>query len=59
MERICHPGNRRGRDPGPGVFATKLHDALLASPETRYDLGGGSVTLDGRLILVAPLGVPV
>ncbi|MEU3755111.1 hypothetical protein AB0H17_20435 [Streptomyces olivoreticuli] len=39
----------------PGVSATRLHDALLANPEARDDLGGGSVTLDKRLILVAPL----
>ncbi|MEU1674671.1 hypothetical protein ABZ752_21980 [Streptomyces roseifaciens] len=39
----------------PGVSATKVHDALIANPEAREKLGGGSVTLDGRLILVAPL----
>lgn len=39
MERICHPENRRGRDPGPGVFATKPYDALLASPEARDEPG--------------------
>ncbi|MFD6885583.1 hypothetical protein [Streptomyces sp. NPDC059957] len=39
----------------PGVSATRLHDALLADPEARERLGGGSVTLDGRLILIAPL----
>ncbi|MEH6374242.1 hypothetical protein V7793_07865 [Streptomyces sp. KLMMK] len=39
----------------PGVSATRLHDALIANPEARDKLGGGSVTLDGHLILVAPL----
>ncbi|MFF4182658.1 hypothetical protein ACFYZ9_05670 [Streptomyces sp. NPDC001691] len=39
----------------PGVSATRLHDALVANPEARDELGGGSVTLDGRLILVAPI----
>ncbi|MEV5277236.1 hypothetical protein [Streptomyces sp. NPDC051994] len=39
----------------PGVSATKLHDALLANPAARDGLGGGSVTLDGRLVLVAPI----
>ncbi|MEU9191911.1 hypothetical protein [Streptomyces hundungensis] len=38
-----------------GVSATKLQGALAADPEAREELGGGSVTLDGRLILVAPL----
>ncbi|MFD4371299.1 hypothetical protein [Streptomyces sp. NPDC058486] len=38
-----------------GVGATRLHDALVADPEARERLGGGSTTLDGRLILVAPL----
>ncbi|SOB83339.1 hypothetical protein [Streptomyces sp. 1331.2] len=39
----------------PGVSATKLHDALLADPEARDELGGGSVSLDGKLTLIAPL----
>ncbi|MGW6459729.1 hypothetical protein ACWF94_28015 [Streptomyces sp. NPDC055078] len=39
----------------PGVSRTRLHDALVADPEARDRLGGGSTTLDGRLILVAPL----
>lgn len=39
----------------PGVSPTKLRDALLADPEARDKLGGGSATLDGRLILVAPI----
>ncbi|MFI6474948.1 hypothetical protein ACIBL5_32370 [Streptomyces sp. NPDC050516] len=39
----------------PGVSATQLHDALVANPEARDELGGGSVTLDGRLTLIAPL----
>ncbi|MEU5437512.1 hypothetical protein AB0G73_29645 [Streptomyces sp. NPDC020719] len=39
-----------------GVTSTHLHDALLADPEARDELGGGSVTArDGRLILIAPL----
>ncbi|MER7687360.1 hypothetical protein [Streptomyces sp. NPDC097610] len=39
----------------PGVSRTRLHDALLADAEARDRLGGGSVTLEGRLILIAPL----
>ncbi|OIJ90335.1 hypothetical protein BIV23_40870 [Streptomyces monashensis] len=39
----------------PGVSAARLHDALLANPGARDELGGGSVTLGGRLILIAPL----
>lgn len=39
----------------PGVSPTRLRDALLADPEARDRLGGGSVTLDGRLTLIAPL----
>ncbi|GAB2723462.1 hypothetical protein [Kitasatospora kifunensis] len=39
----------------PGVSATKLHDALLADPQALDELGGGSTTLDGRLVLIAPL----
>ncbi|MFF4367000.1 hypothetical protein [Streptomyces sp. NPDC001594] len=38
-----------------GVSATRLRDALAADPEARERLGGGSVTLGGRLILIAPL----
>ncbi|MFC9294202.1 hypothetical protein ACFTWH_05345 [Streptomyces sp. NPDC057011] len=38
-----------------GVSPTRLHDALVADPEARERLGGGSVTLDGRLVLIAPL----
>ncbi|MEU8774239.1 hypothetical protein [Streptomyces sp. NPDC048606] len=38
-----------------GVSATRLHEALAADPEARERLGGGSVTLDGRLLLIAPL----
>ncbi len=37
----------------PGVDRTRLHDALLADPAARDTLGGGSVTEDGNLILVA------
>ncbi|MFD0266460.1 hypothetical protein ACFVGY_07675 [Streptomyces sp. NPDC127106] len=39
----------------PGVSATALREALLADPEARDRLGGGSVALDGRLLLVTPL----
>ncbi|MFJ9417956.1 hypothetical protein ACIRPT_27940 [Streptomyces sp. NPDC101227] len=39
----------------PGVSSTRLHDALLADPRARDELGGGSTTLDGQLILVAPI----
>ncbi|MFJ5831798.1 hypothetical protein [Streptomyces sp. NPDC093089] len=39
----------------PGVTASALREALVADPEARERLGGGSVTLDGRLILVAPV----
>ncbi|MGW8358829.1 hypothetical protein [Streptomyces wedmorensis] len=39
----------------PGVSASALREALVADPEARERLGGGSVTLDGRLILVAPV----
>ncbi|MFF5705128.1 hypothetical protein ACFY7H_21855 [Streptomyces sp. NPDC012794] len=38
-----------------GVSATRLHDALMADPVARVRLGGGSVALDGRLILIAPI----
>lgn len=38
-----------------GVSAARLRDALLADPQARDGLGGGSVTLDGRLVLIAPL----
>ncbi|MFJ9825173.1 hypothetical protein ACIRSU_12445 [Streptomyces sp. NPDC101160] len=39
----------------PGVSPARLRDALLADPEARDELAGGSVTLDGRLILIAPI----
>ncbi|MFF1358480.1 hypothetical protein [Streptomyces sp. NPDC058297] len=39
----------------PGVSASRLHDELVADPVARDKLGGGSVTVDGRLILIAPL----
>ncbi|MFB6840764.1 hypothetical protein [Streptomyces sp. NPDC056361] len=39
----------------PGVSASALREALVADPEARERLGGGSVTLDGRLVLVAPV----
>jgi hypothetical protein len=37
----------------PGADVRRLHDALTADPDARERLGGGSVTLDRRLILVA------
>jgi hypothetical protein len=37
----------------PGVDVRRLHDALVADPDARARLGGGSVTTAGRLILVA------
>ncbi|UFS97113.1 hypothetical protein [Nocardia huaxiensis] len=37
----------------PGVNNIRLHDALLADPAARDTLGGGSVTENGTLILVA------
>jgi hypothetical protein len=37
----------------PGVDVRRLHDGLNADPVARDHLGGGSVTLNGRLILVA------
>ncbi|MFI1712338.1 hypothetical protein [Streptomyces litmocidini] len=40
----------------PGVRVSGLREALVADPEARDKLGGGSVTLDGRLVLVAPVG---
>ncbi|MFG2717766.1 hypothetical protein ACGFW5_05590 [Streptomyces sp. NPDC048416] len=56
----CLPRTSPGTDAveiqAPGVSATALHDALVADPEARHDLGGGSGTSDGRLVLVAPLG---
>ncbi|RVU19007.1 hypothetical protein EOT10_31300 [Streptomyces antnestii] len=39
----------------PGVSANRLHDELVADPVARDKLGGGSVTADGRLVLIAPL----
>jgi hypothetical protein len=39
----------------PGVSARKLRDAFLADAKARERLQGGSVTLDGRLILIAAL----
>ncbi|MGX1805832.1 hypothetical protein ACWIGI_08960 [Nocardia sp. NPDC055321] len=40
----------------PGVDTARFHDALLADPVARERLGGGSVTEDGTLILVADRG---
>jgi hypothetical protein len=37
----------------PGVDVRRLYEGLVADPVVRDRLGGGSVTLDGRLILVA------
>lgn len=37
----------------PGLDAQRLRDGLLADPEARDRLFGGSVTLDGRLVLIA------
>ncbi|MFI0923995.1 hypothetical protein ACH4TP_08710 [Streptomyces sp. NPDC021012] len=39
----------------PGVRVSGVREALLADPEARAKLGGGSVTRDGRLLLVAPV----
>lgn len=39
----------------PGVTAQDLRDGLLADVEARERLFGGSVTLDGRLILIADI----
>jgi hypothetical protein len=39
----------------PGVEAQDLRDGLLADQTAREELFGGSVTLDGRLLLVAEL----
>jgi hypothetical protein len=37
----------------PGVDVRRLHDGLVADPDAGARLGGGSVTMAGRLILVA------
>jgi hypothetical protein len=39
----------------PGVDAQHLRDGLLADQEARERLFGGSVTLDGHLVLIAAL----
>jgi hypothetical protein len=39
----------------PGVSAQRLRDGLLADREAAERLFGGSVTLDGRLVLIAAL----
>ena len=39
----------------PGVSAQRLRDGFLADAQARERLLGGSVTLDGRLILIAGL----
>ncbi|MFJ4475877.1 hypothetical protein [Streptomyces xanthochromogenes] len=55
----CLPRTAPGTDAveiqAPGVSVSRLHDALADDPEARDELGGGSVTLDGRLVLIAPL----
>ncbi|MCX5386691.1 hypothetical protein [Streptomyces sp. NBC_00083] len=54
----CLPRDSPGADAveiqAPGVSVGALHDALVADPRARDELGGGSVTLDGRLILITP-----
>jgi hypothetical protein len=40
----------------PGVTARRLREGFAANAEARERLGGGSVTLDGRLVLIAALG---
>jgi hypothetical protein len=37
----------------PGVDVQRLHNALTADPDARSRLGGGSITEDGSLVLVA------
>jgi hypothetical protein len=37
----------------PGVDVQRFHDALAADPDARNRLGGGSITEDGSLVLVA------
>lgn len=37
----------------PGADVRRLHDGLVADPDARARLGGGSVTTTGRLVLVA------
>jgi hypothetical protein len=39
----------------PGLDVERLHDGLVADPVARDHLQGGSVTLDGTLILIAAL----
>ncbi|MBF6176250.1 hypothetical protein [Nocardia blacklockiae] len=39
----------------PGIDVTRFHDALVADPQARDRLVGGSVTEDGTLILIADL----
>lgn len=39
----------------PGIDVTRFHDALVADPEARDRLVGGSVTEDHTLILIADL----
>jgi hypothetical protein len=58
MPRLPHP--ERPRDPVdavevevPSLDAQRLRDGLLAHFEARERLFGGSVTLDGRLVLIA------
>ena len=37
----------------PGVDVQRFHNALAADPDARSRLGGGSITEDGSLVLVA------
>jgi hypothetical protein len=39
----------------PGVSAQQLRDGFLSDAEARDRIRGGSVTLDGRLIVIAAL----
>ncbi|MDT0417446.1 hypothetical protein RM574_18325 [Streptomyces sp. DSM 41982] len=49
------PATDAARIEAPGVSAAALREALRTHPGAREELGGGSVTEDGRLVLVSPL----
>ncbi|WP_431034906.1 hypothetical protein ACQYWQ_13965 [Streptomyces sp. P6-2-1] len=49
------PATDAVRIEAPDVSAAALREALGANPEAREELGGGSVTEDGHLVLVSPL----
>nr|WP_203607478.1 hypothetical protein [Streptomyces sp. SID11385] len=49
------PATDAVRIEAPGVSAAGLRAALRAHPQAREELGGGSVTEDGHLVLVSPL----